>query len=156
LAGHPCTKLRSVQLREAPEGEEMPDALFIGDGWGNVGGWGFVVHPDKTLITFGSTMEIEAVVDPEGRKIDVSKAGLYLPIEEVQQTSDKVMRIQTLQPDVKNKYIKFNRRHKRLLEQLTQFPMGAHDDGPDALEGARSIAQRGKRFRIVNRAEFGI
>ena len=85
-----------------------------------------------------------------------AKAGLYLPIEEVQQTSDKVMRIQTLQPDVKNKYIKFNRRHKRLLEQLTQFPMGAHDDGPDALEGARSIAKRVKRFRIVNRAEFGI
>ena len=85
-----------------------------------------------------------------------AKAGLYLPIEEVQQTSDKVMRIQTLQPDVKNKYIKFNRRHKRLLEQLTQFPMGAHDDGPDALEGARSIAKSVKRFRIVNRAEFGI
>ena len=85
-----------------------------------------------------------------------AKAGLYLPIEEVQQTSDKVMRIQTLRPDVKNKYIKFNRRHKRLLEQLTQFPMGAHDDGPDALEGARSIAKRVKRFRIVNRAEFGI
>ena len=34
-----------------------------------------------------------------------AKAGLYLPIEEVQQTSDKVMRIQTLQPDDKNKYI---------------------------------------------------
>ena len=85
-----------------------------------------------------------------------SKAGLYLPIEEVQQTSDKVMRIQTLQPVVKNKYIKFNRRHKRLLEQLTQFPMGAHDDGPDALEGARSIAKRVKRFRILDRAEFGI
>lgn len=85
-----------------------------------------------------------------------AKAGLYLPIEEVQQTSDKVMRIQTLQPDVKNKYIKFNRRHKRLLEQLTQFPMGAHDDGPDALEGARSIAKKVKRFRILDRAKFGI
>ena len=84
-----------------------------------------------------------------------AKAGLYLPIEEVQQTSDKVMRVQTLQPDVKNKYIKFNRRHKRLLEQLTQFPMGAHDDGPDALEGARSIAKKVKRFRILDRAEFG-
>ena len=85
-----------------------------------------------------------------------AKAGLYLPIEEVQQTSDKVMRVQTLQPDVKNKYIKFNRRHKPLLEQLTQFPMGAHDDGPDALEGARSIAKKVKRFRILDRAEFGI
>lgn len=80
-----------------------------------------------------------------------AKAGLYLPVEEVPQTSDKVLRIQTMQPDVKNKYIKFNRRHKRLLEQMTQFPMGAHDDGPDALEGCRTLAKKVKKFRIINR-----
>lgn len=85
-----------------------------------------------------------------------ARAGLYLPIEEVQQTSDKVMRVQTLQPDIKNKYIKFNPRHKRLLEQLKQFPMGAHDDGPDALEGARTIAKNTKRFRIIDRSNFGL
>ena len=54
-----------------------------------------------------------------------ARAGLYLPVEEVPQTADKTLRIQTMQPDIKNKYIKFNRRHKRLLEQLVQFPMGA-------------------------------
>ena len=43
-----------------------------------------------------------------------AKAGLYLPIEEVPQVSDKTMRVQTLQPDVKNHYIKFNKRHKLL------------------------------------------
>lgn len=85
-----------------------------------------------------------------------AKAGLYLPIDEVQQTSDKVMRIQTLQPDIKNKYLKFNARHKRLLEQLYHFPMGAHDDGPDALEGCRTIAKNTKRFRILDRADFGL
>lgn len=85
-----------------------------------------------------------------------SRAGLYLPIVEVQQTSDKVMRIQTLQPDIKNKYIKFNKRHQRLLEQLYQFPMGAHDDGPDALEGVRTIAKNTKRFRILDRRELGL
>ena len=85
-----------------------------------------------------------------------ARAGLYLPIEEVQQTTDKVMRVQTLQPDVKNKYIKFNRRHKRLLEQLLQFPMASHDDGPDALEGARSIAKNEQRFVIFSRRELGI
>lgn len=85
-----------------------------------------------------------------------ARAGLYLPIEEVQQTSDKVMRIQTLQPDIKNKYIKFNRRHKRLLEQLEQFPMASHDDGPDALEGCRTIAKKTKRFRILDRAAIGL
>lgn len=70
-----------------------------------------------------------------------AELGLYLPIEEVNQNTDKTMRIQTLQPDVKNKYIKFDARHKRLLEQLKQFPMGAHDDGPDALEACRTIAK---------------
>jgi len=77
-------------------------------------------------------------------------ARVYLPIVEVNQTSDKTLRIQTLQPDIKNKYIKFNRDHKRLLEQLKFFPMGDHDDGPDALEGARSLATRRSGARFVN------
>ncbi len=85
-----------------------------------------------------------------------AKAGLYLPIEEVPQTSDKTMRVQTLQPDVKNHYIKFNKRHKRLLEQMEHFPMGAHDDGVDALEGCRTIAKKSKRFRILDKASIGL
>lgn len=85
-----------------------------------------------------------------------SKAGLYLPIEEINSSSDKVLRIQTLQPDVKNKYIKFNRKHKRLLEQMSQFPMGSHDDGIDCLEMARTIAKKGKRFRILDKSLFGL
>lgn len=85
-----------------------------------------------------------------------AKVGLYLPIEEVPQTSDKTMRIQTMQPDVKNHYIKFNKRHKRLMEQMEHFPMGAHDDGPDALEGCRTIAKNTKRFRILDKGSFGL
>ena len=85
-----------------------------------------------------------------------ARAGLYLPIEEVPQTSDKTMRIQTMQPDVKNHYIKFNKKHKRLLEQMFHFPMGAHDDGPDALEGCRTIAKKSKRFRIMDRRAAGL
>lgn len=85
-----------------------------------------------------------------------AKAGLYLPIEEVPQSTDKTMRIQTLQPDVKNKYIKFNKRHKRLLEQMFHFPMGAYDDGVDALEGCRTIAKKTKRFRILDKGSLGV
>ena len=70
-----------------------------------------------------------------------AEANIYLPIVEVNQTSDKILRIQTMQPDVKNKYIKFNVRHKVLLEQLQYFPMAAHDDGPDALEACRTLAK---------------
>lgn len=85
-----------------------------------------------------------------------AKAGLYLPVEEILQTSDKVMRIQTLQPDIKNKYIKFNKKHKRLLEQLYHFPMGAYDDGADALEGCRTLAKKTKRFRIFKKSDLGL
>ncbi len=84
-----------------------------------------------------------------------SRAGLYLPIKEVYQTSNKEMRISTMQPDVKNKYIKFNKRHKKLLEQLYQFPMGAHDDGIDALEGCRTIAKNTAKFTIMNKGYLG-
>ena len=77
-------------------------------------------------------------------------AGLHLPIEEIQSTGDKTLRVESMQPDIKNKYIKFNQRHKLLLEQLKQFPMGSHDDGPDALEMARTIAKKkAKRFRTM-------
>lgn len=75
-----------------------------------------------------------------------AKMQIYLPIEEVNQNSDKIMRIQTLQPDIKNGYIKFNKRHKKLLEQLRYFPMADHDDGPDALESCRSIAAKNKKI----------
>ena len=85
-----------------------------------------------------------------------ARAGLYLPIEEILQTTDKILRVQTLQPDVKNKYLKFNPRHKTLLEQLRHFPMAAHDDGPDALEGCRTLAKKTKRFRIMDAVNFGL
>ncbi|MGE5494603.1 MAG: phage terminase large subunit [Burkholderiales bacterium] len=79
-----------------------------------------------------------------------AKARIYLPIVEVNQTMDKLLRIQTLQPDIKNKYIKFNKAHKTLLEQLKYYPLGDHDDGPDALEGARSLASRRSGSGFVN------
>ncbi|MBS9782636.1 MAG: phage terminase large subunit [Arcobacter sp.] len=85
-----------------------------------------------------------------------AKRGLYLPLVEVNQNKDKTMRIETLQPDIKNRYIKFNKRHKLLLEQLMQFPMGSHDDGADALEGARSIAKNTRKFRILKKGDFGL
>lgn len=69
---------------------------------------------------------------------------LYLPIEEVPQHSDKIGRITTMQPDVKNKYIKFDKKHKLLWEQMIRIRKdgrGGHDDGPDALEACRTLAK---------------
>ena len=71
-----------------------------------------------------------------------ARQGLYLPIQGVRATEDKTMRVESLQPDVKNGYILFRRDQTLLLHQLSQFPLGAHDDGPDALEGARTLARK--------------
>ena len=66
--------------------------------------------------------------------------GEYLPIEEINSTQNKDARIQSLQPFVKNGYIKFSRKHKTLLKQMTEYPMGKNDDGPDGLQMAVKLA----------------
>ena len=71
-----------------------------------------------------------------------AKAGLYLPVQGVRATEDKTMRVESLQPDIRNGYILFQKNQTLLLQQLSEFPLGAHDDGPDALEGARSLWRR--------------
>lgn len=70
-----------------------------------------------------------------------AEEGEYLPIEEISSTINKILRIESLQPLIKNKYIKFNREHKTLLKQLEEFPMGKNDDAPDGLQMAVQLAQ---------------
>lgn len=67
--------------------------------------------------------------------------GEYIPIEEIQSLANKQLRIESLQPFIKNKYLKFNREHKALLKQLEEFPMGRNDDAPDGLHMAVMTAQ---------------
>ncbi len=68
------------------------------------------------------------------------QAGAYVPVRGIHNTTDKLGRIQRLQPLVSSGTLRFSRRQVTLLDQLRQFPMGAHDDGPDALEMAVSAA----------------
>ncbi|MBR4991592.1 MAG: phage terminase large subunit [Clostridia bacterium] len=76
-------------------------------------------------------------------------AGVYLPLVEVRAASDKVLRIQSLQPDIRNGYLLFCRDQTELLRQLEQFPLGRHDDGPDALEGAVRLCKQGGRLTTL-------
>ena len=76
-----------------------------------------------------------------------AEEGEYLPIEEIQSSVNKVLRIESLQPLIKNKYIKFNREHKALLK-LQEFPMGKNDDAPDGLQMAVQTAQNVKGAAI--------
>ena len=70
-----------------------------------------------------------------------AEQGEYLPIEEIQSSANKMLRIESLQPIVKNKYLKFRRDQKTLLQQMKEFPMGRNDDAPDTLQMAVQLAQ---------------
>ncbi|MCH8316556.1 MAG: phage terminase large subunit [Planctomycetes bacterium] len=62
--------------------------------------------------------------------------------ESITHTSDKLGRIQSLQPMISSGMVRFSRHHRVLLDQLRQFPMAAHDDGPDALQMAVELARK--------------
>ena len=55
---------------------------------------------------------------------------------------------------MKNGYIRFRRDQALLLKQLSEFPLAAHDDGPDALEGARTLARRQQRTAALSGLRF--
>ncbi|MEI3479318.1 MAG: prepilin-type N-terminal cleavage/methylation domain-containing protein [Bilophila sp.] len=92
LAGQPCAQLESVYLREPWEGESTAGKLFIGDAqdtWGGkVGGWTFLTDV-KNLEVFHATTPVEAVLDPDGRRIDLTGAGLFLHFPECGATTDR-------------------------------------------------------------------
>lgn len=60
----------------------------------------------------------------------------------VTSSQNKEDRVSSMQPDVKNGWLAFNLtlRHGEFYEQMDQFPTGAHDDGPDAVERCKHLA----------------
>lgn len=70
------------------------------------------------------------------------ETGRSLPIKKIENTLNKVARISSVEPLIAQGHLRFSKRHQLLLEQLRHFPLGDHDDGPDALEMAVRSAQR--------------
>jgi predicted phage terminase large subunit-like protein len=70
--------------------------------------------------------------------------GVMLPIYPINNTTNKITRIRaTLTPLLSRREMRFKRNSrgaKLLVEQLKNFPIDGHDDGPDALEmGIRTL-----------------
>lgn len=59
--------------------------------------------------------------------------GVPVPAQPVIPHTDKLLRIESLQPHVLNGLIRLHPSQVTLIEQLRHFPKGDHDDGPDAL-----------------------
>ena len=73
-----------------------------------------------------------------------SEEGVHTSIEPIHNTSNKEGRIRQLGNYITPGWLRFCKNHERLLEQLRDFPMGSHDDGPDALEMAVRCANTTK------------
>ena len=69
-------------------------------------------------------------------------AGIAFPGLSIKQSSDKDLRIISLQPHVANGHILLHRSQQTLIEQLRFYPEADHDDGPDALEMLWRIANQ--------------
>jgi len=69
------------------------------------------------------------------------QAGVPFHGRPINSHTNKQARIAGLETLVTQGLIVFSRRHQILLEQLRQFPLGKHDDGPDALEMAIQAAR---------------
>lgn len=83
------------------------------------------------------------------------EAGVRLRVKKIENRSNKQSRIANLEPDVAQGRIRFRRRDQLLLEQLRAFPLGAHDDGPDALEMAVQVAQKPRNRFVVSCLDTG-
>ena len=82
-----------------------------------------------------------------------AQRGCPVPARGVKPSSDKMLRIESLQPHIANGLIKFRAEQRELIEQLRYFPHADHDDGPDALHMLWMVCQSGQsasRARVID------
>ncbi|HEN3525560.1 phage terminase large subunit [Yersinia intermedia] len=81
-------------------------------------------------------------------------AGVPVPARAVIPHTDKLLRIESLQPHMVNGLIRLHPSQTTLIEQLRHFPKADHDDGPDALHMLWALAVSGAgnfEFKAVPR-----
>ncbi len=132
-------------------GSRDPSALLVG-GYHRLTGMLYVVEaqikkrlPDRIIEDVISLQDkwhcklwvVEAVQFQEFFRTELVKRsaarGRPVPARAVTPASDKLLRIETLQPHMSNGLIKLHPSQTTLIDQLRHFPKADHDDGPDAL-----------------------
>jgi predicted phage terminase large subunit-like protein len=72
-----------------------------------------------------------------------TKENVAVPYKLIWHTTPKLARIRSIESYYSNGQLQFidtgNQEYPKLIEQLIQFPLASHDDGPDALAGAVSL-----------------
>jgi predicted phage terminase large subunit-like protein len=84
-----------------------------------------------------------------------AQRGISFPGIPVMPSTDKGLRIISLQPHVSNGLIRLHRNQTTLIEQLKFWPEADHDDGPDCLEMLDTIArQYGGEWSYTSAANY--
>jgi predicted phage terminase large subunit-like protein len=111
-------------------------------------------HREQTYIQFGVEDNLFQRLllkefDQMGREL-----GLLLPLKGVTHRLAKETRVASLSPLLERGQVRFIRGHsdqEKLIEQLLYFPSRTlHDDGPDALAGAVTLAQTMSSGKTAN------
>lgn len=82
---------------------------------------------------FVETVQFQEFLQTELVKRSAQR-GKPVPATATKPNSDKMLRIESLQPHIANGLILLHRSQSTLESQLRHFPKSDHDDGPDALE----------------------
>ncbi len=92
---------------------------------------------------------------------EAHKRGLNMNVVGVKPNVDKDLRIITLQPWVKNGWIRFKKNMRELVRHFIYYRpkgKGGHDDGPDAVEMLKSLVEAGlggkTEYQSVTRRRF--
>lgn len=69
-----------------------------------------------------------------------AQQGIHVPANPVNPHSDKLLRIEALQPHMSNELLLLHTEQATLIRQFEHFPKADHDDGPDAVEMVWKLA----------------
>ncbi|HHK5991387.1 TPA: phage terminase large subunit [Neisseria subflava] len=86
----------------------------------------------RCKLWFVETVQFQEFLKDELVKRSAAR-GLPVPARAVKPVSDKLLRIETLQPHMANGLILLNESQQTLIQQFRHFPKADHDDGPDAV-----------------------
>ena len=108
----------------------------------------------RALLWVIETVQFQAFLYSELVKRAAAR-GIPVPARGVQPISDKLLRIESIQPHVKNGLIRLHPSQTTLIEQLRHFPKADHDDGPDALQmlwmAATTMGASASGFQSIGR-----
>lgn len=108
----------------------------------------------RCLLWVIETVQFQAFLYSELVKRAAAR-GIPVPARGVQPISDKLLRIESIQPHVKNGLIRLHPSQQTLIDQLRHFPKADHDDGPDALQmlwmAATTLGGSADGFRSLGR-----